>query len=72
MKTRDSRENTGAQGRRGFLKGLAGASGAAAVAIATPAAAAQTDEESGDVPKRVDSGYHVTKHIEDYYETARV
>ncbi len=72
MKTRDSREKTGVKGRRKFLKGLAGAGGAAAVAIAAPAVAAPADAGIQDAAQPLDSGYHVTKHIEDYYETARV
>jgi hypothetical protein len=71
MNTRESRKNTGVKGRRKFLKGLAGAGGAAAVAIATPTVATAADAGPEDAPKPVDSGYHVTKHIEDYYETAR-
>ena len=72
MKTRNSRKKSGVKGRRKFLKGLAGAGGAAAVAIAAPAVAAPVDAGVQDAPQPVDNGYHVTKHIEDYYETARV
>ena len=72
MNKSESRTSSGVKGRRKFLKGLAGAGGAAAVAIAAPAVAVPADEEGQDALKPVDNGYHVTKHIEDYYETARV
>jgi len=58
--------------RRGFLKGAAMVSGAAA-ATALTAVATAGPEASTEVPKQDEGsqGYHVTPHILEYYEKAR-
>ena len=56
--------------RRGFLKELAAAGGAVAVAgVASPALAANA-EPAPHKTERPD-GYQVTEHVKTYYEKAR-
>lgn len=58
--------------RRAFLKGLAAAGGATALAAITGEAVAgnQTDESAPRKPEQ--TGYHVTPHIQTYYRKARL
>ena len=60
-------------GRRRFLKGLAMASGATAVAVATggTAVAAPVVEAPVASPEAT-KGYHETPHIRTYYQRARI
>ncbi len=55
--------------RRRFMKGVAAAGGAAALAAGLqPAAASTADQQAGKSGRG--SGYHETDHIRDYYKTA--
>lgn len=57
--------------RRGFLKGAAMVSGAAAAStLASGASAGVTPAAEAQKPEPA-KGYHVTAHIRDYYEKAR-
>ena len=58
-------------GRRRFLKGLAMAGGAAAVAAATGTAVAAPEAAPVSKPETA-KGYHVTPHIRTYYQKARI
>lgn len=57
--------------RRGFLKGAAMVSGAAAAStLSTGASAGVTQSTEAEKPEQA-RGYHVTAHIREYYEKAR-
>ena len=57
--------------RRGFLKGAAMVSGAAAAStLSTRASAGVTQSTEAKQPEQA-RGYHVTAHIREYYEKAR-
>lgn len=58
------------QSRRGFLKGVAAVGGGAVVVAATQNAIAGTLDEAVPVTP-ASKGYHLTPHIETYYEKAR-
>ena len=62
-----------AKGRRAFLKSMAAAGGAAAVAAAGEVSVAQA-APAGTIPEpkapAKARGYHVTPHIETYYRLA--
>jgi hypothetical protein len=58
-------------GRRRFLKGLAMAGGAAAVAAATGTAVAAPQAAPVSKPETA-LGYHETPHIRSYYQKARI
>jgi multidrug efflux pump subunit AcrA (membrane-fusion protein) len=60
--------------RRNFLLGatLGTAGAVAAVVTATVAPVADVVEASAKVEPKKSKGYHVTAHIEQYYETARM
>ena len=65
-------KNGAAISRRGFLKGVAAASGTvAASAVVTQSANASAQGESVDKGSQEKKGYHVTPHILDYYQKAR-
>ncbi len=71
MARRDARSSSG---RRGFLKRLAVAGGAAGAAVAGGAAVATSGEESKPVkatPVAEPKGYRETPHIREYYRLAR-
>jgi nitrous oxide reductase len=59
--------------RRRFIKGMAVAGGAAAVAVTTGNAAAKVAEPGAQAPEAqaASSGYRVSQHVLDYYKTAR-
>ena len=59
--------------RRGFLKGVAVAGGAAAasVVVTETANAGASTGRAASKEKEQPKGYHVTPHILDYYEKAR-
>lgn len=72
MSDKRSGENALRATRRGFLKGMAAAGGAAALGVwsgSTAANTAQTPaaQEASPEPK----GYRVTQHVRDYYRVAR-
>lgn len=60
--------------RRNFLLGATlGTAGVVAAAVtATVAPVAEVVEPTGAVEPKKSKGYHVTAHIEQYYETARM
>lgn len=62
--------------RRGFLLGAgaaAGAAGAAAIALRkSPQVAAQVAEPATKQEPEKGRGYHVTAHIQKYYDTTKV
>lgn len=60
--------------RRNFLLGatLGTAGAVAAVVSATVAPVADVVEAAAKVEPKKSTGYHVTAHIEQYYETARM
>lgn len=60
--------------RRNFLLGATlGTAGVVAAAVtATVAPVAEVVEASAKVEPKKSKGYHVTAHIEQYYETARM
>ena len=66
-------KKNGAVTRRGFLKGVAVAGGAAAAsAVVTETAnAGISTGPAASKEKEQPKGYHVTPHILDYYEKAR-
>lgn len=66
-------EQSISEGRRGFLRGVAGTGAAAAVVAAVPvtAAAGPAEEAAPADPKTGSKGYHVTRHVADYYRTIR-
>lgn len=59
-------------GRRRFLKGIAMASGATAVAMATGNAVAAPMVEAPVSKPETSKGYHETPHIRTYYQRARI
>jgi hypothetical protein len=59
-------------GRRRFLKGLAMASGATAVAVATGTAVAAPQMDAPVSKPETAKGYHETPHIRTYYQRARI
>ena len=62
---------TNTEDRRAFLKRLAVAGGATAVAIAGRSAVAATTEDAA-TDKPSERGYHETPHIHTYYTKARL
>lgn len=58
-------------GRRRFLKGIAMASGATAMAVATGASVAAPEALPVSKPSKL-KGYHETPHIRNYYQKARI
>lgn len=61
-----------ATGRRRFLRDMAIAGGAAAVALKTKVNAADVPAEATDAGGTAESkGYHLTPHIREYYDKAR-
>jgi nitrous oxide reductase len=63
---------TESNGRRRFLKGLAMASGATAVAVATGTAVAAPQMDAPVSKPDTAKGYHETPHIRTYYQRARI
>ncbi|NGP54019.1 twin-arginine translocation signal domain-containing protein [Thioalkalivibrio sp. XN8] len=59
-------------GRRRFLKGIAMAGGATAVAMATGNAVAAPVVEAPVSKPEPSKGYHETPHIRTYYQRARI
>ena len=59
-------------GRRRFLKGLAMASGATAVVVATGTAVAAPQMDAPVSKPETAKGYHETPHIRTYYQRARI
>lgn len=59
-------------GRRRFLKGIAMASGATAVAMATGNVVAAPAVEAPASKPETTKGYHETPHIRTYYQRARI
>lgn len=57
--------------RREFLKGAAVMSGAATLAVVAKGAAAKAPEEAPVTTPERPKGYHVTPHIQQYYDKAR-
>ena len=59
--------------RRGFLKGVAVAGGAAAASamVTETANAGMASQRAASKEKEQPKGYHLTPHILDYYEKAR-
>ncbi len=59
--------------RRTFLKGMAAASGAAALTLASSNAVAASIEEGPEADERAKSkGYRKTSHVKDFYASARI
>lgn len=59
--------------RRRFLKGLAAAGSVATVATIAKVGGVNAQEEAMEaVPQSEKTGYHLTPHIREYYEKARI
>jgi hypothetical protein len=59
--------------RRSFMKGVAAAGGAAALAGLSDGAAAIGEEGTEETPPETKiSGYRLTSHVLDYYRTLRI
>jgi len=57
--------------RRGFLKGAAMVSGAAAASTLSTGVSASVSQKADASKPEASKGYHETAHIRDYYEKAR-
>jgi len=58
--------------KRAFLRGGAAVGATAGLVVAAPAVASTPAEEATPVADKVEKkGYRVTKHISDYYRTAK-
>lgn len=70
--SKQRREAADPTGRRRFLKGMAAAGGAAAVAVAgqSQAALPAANTPGADAPAKAE-GYHETAHIRAYYRATR-
>ena len=68
-----AKETNATISRRGFLKGVAAASGtaAASVVISESANATTTTQASEVASEDSSKGYHLSPHILEYYEKAR-
>jgi len=66
-------ESSNAVNRRGFLRGMATAGGAAAASglITQSANAIDAMESSPEEDRKTNQGYRITPHILEYYEKAR-
>jgi len=71
MSNRDKHKESIKTDRRKFVKGVAVATGAATVAMASGGAAAALPEEETRAETEGSKGYHETQHVLDYYDTAR-
>ena len=65
------KERSAEMSRRGFLKGTAMLGGAAAATTLSQTVIADVAAEAPVEKQEDDKGYHVTRHILDYYEKAR-
>ena len=66
------KQNVTAQ-RRDFLKGVAAAGGAAALALASNRAIASTPEKPSDADDSAEAkGYRKTAHVKAFYASARL
>lgn len=67
----NERSKSTKESRREFLKSMAVIGGAALAVVARPSAA-DAPETTGKPDSPKPKGYHVTPHILDYYEKARM
>ena len=66
MRTQKDCDNS----RRRFLRDMAMAAPAVAVATLLPTGSVPAEERTGSENERKDKGYHLTPHIADYYKSA--
>ena len=58
--------------KRAFLRGGAAVGATAGLVVTAPAIASTSTEESAPVAEKVEKkGYRLTKHVSDYYRTAK-